>query len=70
MQHMTKDIPTTKITKATKGSDNFAHKLRALRDLRGQICFFFFGCGSAALGWLGGTSRGPLPHIKLEATDD
>jgi hypothetical protein len=37
MQHMTKDILTTKITKATKGSDIFAHKLRALRVLRGQI---------------------------------
>jgi hypothetical protein len=46
MQHMTKDILTTKITKATKGSDVFAHKLRALR---GQICFFLFGCGFAAL---------------------
>ena len=41
MQHMTKDILTTKITKATKGSDIFAHKLRALRVLRGQICFSF-----------------------------
>jgi hypothetical protein len=49
MQHMTKDILTTKITKATKGSDIFSHKLRALRVLRGQICFFFFGCGFAAL---------------------
>jgi hypothetical protein len=49
MQHMTKDILTTKITKATKGSDVFAHKLRALRVLRGQICFFLFGCGLAAL---------------------
>ena len=46
MQHMTKDILTTKIMKATKGSDIFAHKLRALRVLRGQICFFFLGCGS------------------------
>jgi hypothetical protein len=54
MQHMTKDILTTKITKATKCSDIFSHKLRALRVLRGQICFFFFGCGFAALGslWL------------------
>src|SRR5207342_2523140 len=50
MQHMTKDILTTKITKATKCSDIFSHKLRALRVLRGQICFFFFGCGFAALG--------------------
>jgi hypothetical protein len=32
---MTKDILTTKITKATKGSDIFAYKLRALRVLRG-----------------------------------
>jgi membrane protein DedA with SNARE-associated domain len=46
MQHMTKDILTTKITKATKGSDIFAHKLRALCVHRGQICFFFLGCGS------------------------
>jgi hypothetical protein len=45
MHHVTKDILTTKITKATKGSDIFSHKLRALRILRGQICFFFFGCG-------------------------
>jgi len=44
MQHLTKDILTTKITKATKGSDFFYFKLRALRVLRGQICFFFFGC--------------------------
>jgi hypothetical protein len=44
---MTKDILTTKITKATKGSDIIGHKLRALRALRGQICFFFFGCGSS-----------------------
>jgi uncharacterized Fe-S cluster-containing radical SAM superfamily protein len=42
-------IFTTKITKATKGSDIFSHKLRALRVLHGQICFFFLGCGSAAL---------------------
>jgi hypothetical protein len=35
MQQMTKDILTTKRTKATKGSDIFAHKLRALRILRG-----------------------------------
>jgi hypothetical protein len=41
MQHVTEDILTTKITKATKGSDIFSHKLRALRVLRGQICFFF-----------------------------
>ena len=34
---MTKNIPTTKITKATKGSDIFAHKFRALRALRGDI---------------------------------
>ena len=47
MQHLTKDILTTKITKATKGSDIFDYKLRApfdfaqgmLRVLRGQICF-------------------------------
>jgi len=49
---MTKDIRTTKTTKATKCSDIFSHKLRALRVLRGQICFFFFGCGFAALGSL------------------
>jgi hypothetical protein len=41
MQHMMKDIFTTKITKATKGPDIFAHKLRALRVLRGQICLSF-----------------------------
>jgi hypothetical protein len=45
MQQLTKDILTTKVAKATKGSDIFSHKLRALRVLRGQICFFFFGCG-------------------------
>jgi hypothetical protein len=45
MQHMTKEILSTKIT---KGSDIFDYKLRALRVLRGQICFFFFGYDSAA----------------------
>jgi hypothetical protein len=30
---------TTKRTKATKGSDFFAHKLRALGVLRGEIFF-------------------------------
>ena len=43
------DIPwfsfTTKLTKDTKGSDIFDYKLRALRVLRGQICFSFFGGG-------------------------
>jgi hypothetical protein len=53
MQHFTRDILTTKITKATKGSDIFDYKLRALRVLRGQISFFFFGCGAAALGLYG-----------------
>jgi hypothetical protein len=50
MQHVTEDILTTKITKATKGSDIFSHKLRALRVLRGQICFFFW-LRLAALGY-------------------
>jgi hypothetical protein len=36
MHPLTKDILTTKITKATKGSDVFDHKLRALRVLRGK----------------------------------
>ena len=38
---MTKDILTTKITKATKGSDIFAYKLRALRVLRVKSAFSF-----------------------------
>jgi hypothetical protein len=46
MQHVTKDILTTKITKTTKRSDIFAYKLRALRVLRGDIHFSFL---SAAL---------------------
>jgi hypothetical protein len=37
MQHLAKDILTATITKATKGSDIFGHKLRALRALRGDI---------------------------------
>jgi hypothetical protein len=49
MEHLTKDILTTKIAKVTKGSDIFDHKLRALRALRGQVCFVIFGCGPAAL---------------------
>jgi hypothetical protein len=49
-QHSTKHVLTTETTKATKDCDIFAHKLRALRVLRGQICFFFFGCDSTALG--------------------
>ena len=49
---MTKDILTTKITKATKGSDILLIKLCALRVLRGQICFFFFGCGSGRVRFL------------------
>ena len=62
MQHLTKDILTTKITKATKGSDIFDYKLRA-PSLRLFVSFVvkfafllypFFGCGSAAPGsrWL------------------
>ena len=39
MQDLTQDILTTKITKATKGSGIFNYKLRALRVLRGHICF-------------------------------
>ena len=40
MQHLTKAILTTKITKATKGLDILDYKLRALRVLlRGQIRF-------------------------------
>jgi hypothetical protein len=65
MQHFTKDILTTKITKATKGSDIFDYKLRALRVLRGQICFFFFGCGSAALGLCGEDSFTVNPEQRL-----
>ncbi len=40
MQHLAKDILTATIatiTKATKGSDIFGHKLPALRALRGDI---------------------------------
>ena len=48
MQHLMKNILTTKITKATKGSDIFDYKLRALRVLRGRLCFF-----RLALFWLG-----------------
>jgi len=32
-----------------EGSDIIDYKLRALRVLRGQIFFFFFGCGFAAI---------------------
>jgi hypothetical protein len=53
MQHLTKDILTTKIAKDTKGRMFFAYKLRALRGLRGKICSFFLGCGSAVLGLCG-----------------
>jgi hypothetical protein len=35
-----KDFLTTKLTKDTKGSDIYDHKLRDLRVLRGEICFF------------------------------
>ena len=56
MQHLAKDTLTTKITKATKGSDIFDYKLRALHALRGDTRFFLFGCGSAALG----PSRGDI----------
>ena len=55
MQHLTQDILTTKITKDTKGSGIVNYKLRALRVLRGHICFSrltFFGWGSVALGLL------------------
>ena len=48
MQHLMKNILTTKITKATKGSDIFDYKLRVLRVLRGRLCFF-----RLALFWLG-----------------
>jgi hypothetical protein len=40
MEHLKKEIFTTKITKATKGSDIFAYKLRALHALRGDTRFF------------------------------
>jgi hypothetical protein len=46
MQHLAKDILTTKITKATKGSDIFDYKLRALRAFRGELDF---SCLAAAL---------------------
>ena len=36
LHHLTKDLLTMKITKATKGSDIFDYKLRALRALRGD----------------------------------
>ena len=39
MQDPTKDILTTKITKATKVLSIFGYELRALRALRGQIRF-------------------------------
>jgi hypothetical protein len=43
--------------KDTKVSDHFSNKtllkLRDLRDLRGKILSFLFGCGSAALGLCG-----------------
>ncbi len=46
MQHLAKNILTTKITKATKGSDIFDYLLRALRALRGELDF---SCLVAAL---------------------
>jgi len=46
MQHATKEILTTKLTKATKDSEIFAYKLRALRVLRGEIHIFCLRCGS------------------------
>jgi hypothetical protein len=49
MQHLTKDILTTKITKATKGSEILNYKLRALRVLRGQICFAHLARGGYML---------------------
>jgi hypothetical protein len=49
IEHLTKDILTTKRTKATKGSGFFGYKLRGLR---GEIGFFLFGCGFAVLGCL------------------
>src|SRR5713226_4179082 len=39
---------TTKRQKATKVSNNSAFKLRALRDLGGEMRFYFVGCGLAA----------------------
>ena len=39
MHHSSKDFITTKHTKVTKDSDIFCCKLRALRALRGEICF-------------------------------
>ena len=57
---------TTKNAKDTKGSDIFDYKLRALRVLRGEICFSFFGCGFAALGLCGEYSLTPNPeNLKL-----
>ena len=49
MQHMTNDILTTKITKATKGSDIFAYKLRALRVLRVKSVFSFLVAAPAGM---------------------
>ncbi len=43
---MTKDMLTTKITKATKGSDIFDYELRALRALRGKVSIFFLVAAS------------------------
>jgi hypothetical protein len=47
MQHLTKDILTTKVTKATKGSDIFDHKLHALRVLRGKNNFVSFSVAAS-----------------------
>ena len=54
MQHLTKDILTTKITKATKDLEILDSKLRALRALRGQICF---AKGARGFRWLETSKR-------------
>ena len=51
MQHLTKDILTTKITKATKDLEILDCKLRALR---GQICF---ANGARGFRWLETSKR-------------
>lgn len=52
MYHSANYFGSTKITKDTKGSDIYIYvfKLRALRVLCGEMSFFYFGCGPAALG--------------------
>jgi hypothetical protein len=49
MQHLTKDVLTTKSAKDTKVSDIFDAKLRDFRGLRGE-CFFLLRCGLSAPG--------------------